>query len=244
MLHEPVTVPTRLLSQATDEANLGALHITLADTPLWIEPAAARHTGHTALQQIRELARDADLVDTLLTLTRPDVEYYGWFTRQTTTTAVLAAALGPDAMLALRCADEVTLAPTDPAYLAETLLGHIPDVPPAPGPAINFPRNTSRAEDTTQDGRNTDPLSPILKTPAVGAGEFHIAIRRQGRRREIPHPITYYDTTAGRWWLQVVLSHGDEWVVAAPATTALLLTRLHEAHHALIHDETLRGQAH
>jgi hypothetical protein len=47
-----------------------------------------------------------------------------------------------------------------------------------------------------------------------------------GRRVCSPHAIGYQDTVAGRWLVQVVPGHGQEWVTATPATPDLLLTRL------------------
>lgn len=235
MLYQPITVTVDALARVMRLYGLGGPHMTLAAGAVWTEPDSDRLADQAALRIFAEsgMANDVGLhrglVDSLAVLARPTTEFYGWFTNQDTTTGVLAAAIGGDAVLARRRDDRIQLVPADPERLAEAIVGCLPQVPPARGSSINVPRSRLRAgRVTTGDEAAFDRLR---QRPATGAGELHAAIRDRMTQRRFAarYSIGYHDTTEGRWWLQVIPGHDDEWIVAAPATRELLITRLRDA---------------
>jgi hypothetical protein len=73
-------------------------------------------------------------------------------------------------------------------------------------------------------------LFTVLELPRSGGGELYAAARaRSGERRRCPHPLVYMDTEQGRWMSQLSGDQpNDRWMVAAPASRAMLISRLHE----------------
>jgi hypothetical protein len=257
VLNHPITITVDVLARVLHTTGVGEPPITLADGAVWVDPQTDAADAQRAWQALADAGldgaagADSGFIDTLVVLARPSVEYYGWITHDDVTFAVQASALGDEGVLAIRQGDEVRLAPADPARLAETLIACLPSVPAAQGRSMNLPLAQVRAELTTsrQDASEVavlDPACPkpdhrasaftqLARLPATGAGELHTAIRSRdtGRRVDAALSVGYQDTVDGRWLVQVVSGHDDDWVIAVPATPALLLARVREAHGAL-----------
>lgn len=252
MLDHPVTVTADALATLLRTRG-GEPHVTLADSAVWEDPASRDRHWRMALtpfigQGLATASGPSPELSTILSiLNRPAVEYYGWFTQQKNTTSALAVAAGSYGLLALRQTDRVTLTSVESFGLAEALLAALPRIPPARGSAINVARDDVRhaadREDTIvltntwTDPRVRGALDQFRNQPSLGAGEFYVAVRNNvtNSRTTVKYPICYHDTTAGRWWLEIVPGYREEWVVAAPATPGLLVKRLHEAHWILTH---------
>jgi hypothetical protein len=244
-----------VLARLLRTTGTGEPHITLASGAVWHDPQTERDADQAAWRALAQAGSrgggglDRDLADSLAVLARPSVEYYGWFTHDDTTTAVLAAAINRDAVLAVRQQDRVRLTPADPRHLAEELIGCLPDVPPARGRSATLPVAKIRTElaprPSRAGGRVLQAVGPVrgemasfarlTHLPVTGAGELYAAVRdrRTGGRRTSPHPVGYQDTVEGRWLAQIVPGRDEDWAIIAPATPALLLTRVQEVHHAL-----------
>jgi hypothetical protein len=245
----PITITVDALARVMRKHALGEPHITLAAGAAWVDPDTDEAMNRAAVRSFAELdmasvvGLNDGLVDSLTVLTRPAAECYGWFTHHGVTTAVLAASIDADAVLAVRCGDRIRLVPTDAARLVEAVVGCLPVVPPGQGHSINVARSRLRATAGAPAGHAAIAETPggeaafawLSGLPTTGAGELHVAVRNRisGRRVAAPHAVGYHDTVQGRWWVQVVPGHDDEWIVAAPATAHLLATRLYEALRAL-----------
>ena len=251
MLYRPITVTIDALTQVMCMCDLGELHVTLAAGAVWVDPETDKLADDNALRRFADLGMTdrgglrADLIDSLRVLARPDTEYYGWYTQHGITTAVLAASVGSDALLVLRRGRDIQFQPADPRRLAEALVACLPPVPPSRGPSFNVAQSQARvalrsladhghssAQQCTGTGSE---LVRLWSTPSIGAGELHVARRRRATQMRVttPYPVGYHDTANGRWWIQVVPGHGDNWIAAAPATVGLLINRLHQAHQGL-----------
>jgi hypothetical protein len=248
VLRTSTTVTVDALTRVMRMYGLGEPHITLSAEAVWADPEADGLADRAALESFAELdmagiiGPNADLTDSLAVLARPTDECYGWFTHRGVTTAVLAASIGADAALAVRHGDSIRMVPIDATRLVETVVGSLPVVPPGHGHSINVARSRLRAKAGVPAGVAVDrpgdgeaAFAWLSGLPAAGAGELHVAVRNPitGRRVVSPHAVGYHDTAQGRWWVQVVPGHDDDWIVAAPATADLLVTRLREAHRAL-----------
>jgi hypothetical protein len=173
--------------------------------------------------------------------------------RQGSNIAVLAASVGQDGVLAIRDGDQVTLGPCSADGLAETLVDRMPNVPAGHGRSVNLPEREMRQlrarrgkgapgetaalsaeafnifprQSMAEDARD---LFTVLELPRQGGGELYTAARaRSGERRRYPHPLVYMDTEQGRWITQLSGDQpGERWMVAAPASRSLLISKLHE----------------
>lgn len=198
-----------------------------------------------------------DLRDTLALLSRPSMEYYGWISyveddRQVNI-AVLVAAIGQDAVLVIRDGRAVHVGPSRSEGMAETLLGHLPAVPAARGRSVNLPE--AEVRQLVSDRMHTAPgqskplpsdafsiferqsmaedardLITAMDQPRTGGGELYVAARgRSGERRRCENPVVYVDTQQGRWMTQLSAGRpGERWIVSAPASRQLLLSKLNE----------------
>ncbi|HEY4023005.1 MAG TPA: ESX secretion-associated protein EspG [Pseudonocardiaceae bacterium] len=167
--------------------------------------------------------------------------------------AVLAASVGQDGVLAIRDGDQATIGPCSADGLAETLVDKLPNVAAGRGRAVNLPEREMRQlrarrgngapgevpglppeafnvfprQSMAEDARD---LFTVLELPRSGGGELYAAARsRGGERRRCPHPLVYMDTDQGRWITQLSGDQpGERWMVAAPASRSLLISKLHE----------------
>ena len=199
-----------------------------------------------------------DLRDTLNLVARPSIEYYGWIAytdpeHGPVNIGVLVAATGTDAVLVVRDRQAVHLEPARSEGMAETLLRHLPARPAARGRSVNLPAaevrrlvadrmqaapggsaplpasafdifpRASMAEDARE-------LITAMDEPRSGGGELYVAARaRSGERRRCENPVIYVDTQRGRWMTQLSSGKpGERWIVSAPASRQLLLSKLNE----------------
>lgn len=167
--------------------------------------------------------------------------------------AVLVAAIGQDAILVVRDGQEVHIGPTRSEGMAEILVGHMPAVPPARGRSVNLPEAEVRQlvadrmhaapgaskplpadaykifgrASMAEDARD---LMTAFDQPRSGGGELYVAARvRSGERRRCENPLVYVDTQQGRWMTQLSAGRpGERWIVSAPASRQLLLSKLSE----------------
>ncbi|SDD01593.1 ESX secretion-associated protein EspG [Actinokineospora iranica] len=237
MLDKPITLSATSLARVIRAENIGEPHIALAPTASW-QPRDAEHTAdtraRTEIQRLGGLDRrgrlDADLAATLTLLCKPAVEFYGWLTTGDTTTSVLAAATGRDAVLATRTGDTVHLRQATPDDLPTLLVAQTPDVPPGRGNTVtltsdDLPSPTHRGSPQVRLAQR------IAELPTTGSGLLYTAIRdRLGRRQAATHPLRYIDTVHGRW-----LSHArpGTGLTIAPADHRALVTRLTDMHRTL-----------
>lgn len=259
MLYHEVTLSLDTLATVWRKENFGDLHNTLVDAVYWHDDRgqrealgkAAEELAHHGLLGGNQL--NTAFRDTLEVVAHPTVEFFGWLTTQDSECAVLVAANGQEAVVAVREGKQVRLHPAHPDGLAEALVARLPPTPPARGRAVNLPEagvrellahrgdappglgkplpssayrvfsRASEVEDATE-------LMAALDQPRIGAGELYVAARvGNGVRRRCQHQINYVDTAAGRWMTQLSGDQpGQRWLVAAPASRQLLISKLRE----------------
>jgi hypothetical protein len=257
---ESVELPLEVLGAALRWDNAGEPHTTLAQTAVWRDEQGWREVDARAQAVLAERGLVVsggprpEFRAAVRVLGRPEVECYGWITTPEGERGVLAAAARGDAVLAVRdrTQDRVRLDSIRPEGLAEALVAQLPAVPAGHGRSLNVPeaamedrptgRRPGRGEDDGWDGlagpssreRHPDAvgLRELLNLPRTGAGQLYVARRDAlGRRRRAEQPVTYLDTANGRWLVQLRRNPtGENWIIAAPATPQLLISRLHEAH--------------
>ncbi|HEY0454522.1 ESX secretion-associated protein EspG [Actinophytocola sp.] len=254
VLASPLTMPAEALVRLVRLENLGELHVTLAPPAKW-RPKAFQHQLETQTRQ--EFIRlglldnrgrlDVELVASLTVLCRAGAEFYGWVNEGDTTRAVLAAAIGREAVLAVRDGDTVTLNQIRPESLPQVLVAQTPEVPPARGEAHSILRSEALAavggRHRTEAGVGSRPAPPdvravqqIAAQPTTGGGELYVAVRdRMARRRAVPYPLRYADTPTGRWLNHMTdAGDGEHRVLVAPASRTDLVRRLQEMHRSLL----------
>jgi hypothetical protein len=269
VLYQQVTLSLDTLSTVWQRENLGDLHNVLVDTPVWRDEEANREALQGATGELAQRGllsgRDLhpDLRETLNLLARPSMEYYGWISyvdaEREVNLAVLVAAVGQDAVLVVRDGQSVHLRPSRAEGMAETLLGHLPSVPPARGRSVNLPENEVRhlvSDRMHTAPGSTKPLSAeafnvferasmaedardlltAMDQPRTGGGELYVAARvRSGERHRCENPVVYVDTHQGRWMTQLSSgAPGERWIVSAPASRQLLLSKLNEMRNNLL----------
>jgi hypothetical protein len=164
--------------------------------------------------ELRLVDRDGrpnqDLLDTIVILGRPSIEYFGWFATLDREYGVLVAGRGEDAVLAIRGRRAVRISPVLDEPLPETLVGRLPTTPAAHIGTVNIRRAQLRsvaergARPPSTIGRDVSVARQLIANPALGLGELHVAIRDTlDRRRVTAEPIRYRDDRKGRVLVRV-----------------------------------------
>jgi hypothetical protein len=253
VLPKPLTMPAEALVRLVALENLGEPHVTIKPKALW-RPKDLEHEVETRTRE--QFARlglfdrrgklDVELVASLTVLCRAGAEFYGWINIGERTIGVLAAAIGREAILAIREGDSVSLNQIRPEALPEVLVAQTADVPPARGEAFSMLQSEALAavggRRQTAAGVGTRPASAevrlaqkIAELPTKGGGELYVAVRDgTGRRKSTEHPLRFADTASGRFLnYTTVQKDGEQRILIAPATRRDLVARLQEMHATL-----------
>lgn len=247
VLARPVTVTAGALARMLRAQGLGGVHPVVTDVPVFLDAEGQRAADAAMWQEFREVGLidrhgrlGARALDSLAVLSRPGVEYFAVFTDCGVQRAVLVAALGKEAVVVVRAGDAVTLTSMSNRSLPETLVSYLPRVRPARVPAANV----RLAElDVVRDDTGVVLVDPSPGTQhdaalvqmlrgqaAIGMGELYVATRdRWGHRAVLADPILYRDSRVGR----ILVRYAGDYLSIAPATSALLVQRLHEAYRDL-----------
>ena len=190
---------------------------------------------------------DSRLLDVMRLLAGPPIELHGWVgRRKRPTVGVVAAGDGRDGVLATLDDRRMRVRSIRPDGLASAVAGLLPKLPPGRGHSVTVPLDVYRdlvergSDDTssadlivsgrrpTRQELDSDAILRILRERRRGGGRVYAASRdSSGRRRKTQYPITYLDTTSGRWLLKHKPStSGEVWVVVTPATTDLLVAEM------------------
>jgi len=172
-------------------------------------------------------------------LGRPKLDLHGWvdFPSGIGVGLVVAADDRGNGVLAALDDVAVHLRPVPPDKLTEALVDLLPPVRAGRGRSITVPmdllddpvpRNTWLQPNTPGGRLESDlrALRRLLGQERDGGGRIYASARDSvGRRHGTRHPLTYIDLADGRWLLQQ--ETGDKpWIVAAPATSAVLTDAL------------------
>jgi hypothetical protein len=251
VLANPLSMPAEALARLVRMENLGEPHVTLRPLAKWRPKTVQEQLATQARQEFVRLGlldgrgrMNAELVASLTVLCRPAAEFYGWVNEGDKTRGVLAAAIGREAVLAIRDGDDVTVNQIRPDSLPAVLAAQTPEVRPARGDTFTFLRSDMltatggrhRADGAVDGAGDVHAVRQVMALPATGGGELYVAARdRTSRRRVAPYPLRYADTGTGRW-----LNHmtdapaGEHRVVVAPATRTDLVRRLQEMYRNLL----------
>jgi ESX secretion-associated protein EspG len=253
VLPKPLTLPAETLARLVALEQLGELHITLKPMAVW-RPRDVEHETETRVRAEfagmglfdRRGRLDVELVASLAVLCRPGVEFYGWINDGEKTVGVLAAAIGREAILAVRDGDSVSLRQIRPESLADELVGQTAEVRPGRGEAFSLLQSDALASvggrRATEAGVGSRPASAevrlaqkIAELPTTGGGQLYVAVRDGvGRRRATEQPLRYADTVHGRWLNHMTdAGNGERRVLIAPASRRDLVIRLQELHRSL-----------
>ncbi|MGH3625131.1 MAG: ESX secretion-associated protein EspG, partial [Sciscionella sp.] len=147
--------------------------------------------------------------------------------------------------LAVLDGDQVRLRPASAHDPAETIVGLLEPVPAASGRTLNVRASelSGPAAGDEQDflesnspaRSDADLLAGLAGQPRTGAGQLNTARRGDdGVRHRDRAGVNYLDVEYRRWAIyRRHGNHGDEWVVATPATPRLLVDKLYESHNRL-----------
>ncbi|MTD56185.1 ESX secretion-associated protein EspG [Amycolatopsis pithecellobii] len=259
MLNAPIKLATPILLNLIRRRG-GEPHPTLSSVPTWYDEGAQR----TIDQEVNALltqhgllgprGMDRGLLDAVESISRPQVEYYGWFEGEFPSAprnfAVLAGSGAGGAFVLVRIIgeDAVLLAPERPEEMLSGFVNQIPVARPATGqPLITTKAEFLAGRDARADGeytvmrsgRDTTPapakeMKRIMEAPRTGAGTLYVAARtRSGARRRCERPLNFVDTVEGRWLMEERPGRDDALVVFTPASPQVLSERLRNAHSAL-----------
>jgi hypothetical protein len=255
VLTAPIKLATPILLNLIRRRG-GEPHPTLSSMATWYDEDAQR----TVDQEVNSLltrhglmgprGMDRGLLNAVESISRPQLEYYGWFEGQFPGApgnfSVLAGSGAGGAFVLVRVIGEesVILAPERPE---EVLSGFVNQVPVA-RPAAGQPLITTKAEflagrDAVADGeytvlrsgREAQPapakeMKRIMEAPRTGAGTLYVAARnRSGSRRRCERPLNFVDTVEGRWLMEERPGREGALVVFTPASPQVLTERLRNA---------------
>ncbi|SHG50722.1 ESX secretion-associated protein EspG [Streptoalloteichus hindustanus] len=213
----------------------------------WTERERLAHRVVGELQQLG-LAQgdrpDADLMEALQLLARPEVEVYGWYAvGDRPTESVVAAVSGREGVLAHLAGGRLRLRPVAPEWLCDAAVSVLPPVRPIRGQHHNVPTALLEAGPGRHGGDDdggsllesvgggeseVDRLRRLLAQPRRAAGQFFAATRdRAGGRRRCEYPVNMVDTAEGCYLThQVRGGDGQPWTVVVPADQRVLAERL------------------
>ncbi|SDD44905.1 ESX secretion-associated protein EspG [Actinokineospora iranica] len=250
-LNRPVVLSASGLARVVRDESIGRLPLVLEPAARWRPDAEERAAGAAARAEIARVGGvdrrgrlDADLAATFTVLCRPAVEFYGWYRAGDREVAALVAAIGRDAVLAVRDRDTVTLAQVDPDRLPDVLAAQTPDTPPARGQAVTVvademraaaagQRHTAAGVGIRQVGADIRLAQRITALPVTGGGQLYVAVRDGGGRRSaVRQPLRVADTVQGRWLNYTPPNDGSR-VVFAPGDRPAVVGRLREMWRAL-----------
>ncbi len=200
---------------------------------------------------------DRDLLALIDSISRPHLEYYGWFDGQfedgspANFSALVGSGNGGGFGL-VRVGRQPTLAVTRqrPELLLETFLDIVPAARTPPGQALLVDRKefeTGRANDSGEprssimvgDQSRKHQASPlkeiqrIMQAPRTGNGTLYVAARTaNGARKRIPKPINFVDIDEGRWLMEERPGR-ESIVVYTPWSRQTVSERLRQAQSAL-----------
>ncbi len=253
MLAKPLTLPAEALARLARMENLGDLHVALKPTAKWRRKAIQEQIETLLRSEFQRMGLldnrgrvDGEIASSLAVVCRAGAEFYGWIKADGRTRGVLAAAIGREAVLAIRDGEDVTLNQIRPESLPMVLVAQLPEVPPAQGQQVSLLQSDLQTGASgrvrTEAGVGMRPAPPevrmaqqIAQQPTVGGGELYVAVRdRLGRRKTVPQPLRYADTPTGRWLnYQTPTGDGGQRILLKPATQSELAGRLQEMHRAL-----------
>lgn len=229
--------------------------------PIWYDETAQR----TADQEVNSLlsqhglmgarGMDRGLLDAIESISRPQVEYYGWFEGkfpgQPENFAVYAGSGAGGAFVLVRLIgeDTVILAPERPEEMLAGFVNQIPPCRPGPGqPLITTKAEFLAGKDAVADGEYSvlrsgreaaaptpaKEMKRISDSPRLGAGTLYTAVRtRSGARRRCERPLNFIDTPEGRWLMEERPARDEALVVFTPASPQLIGERLRNAQSSL-----------
>ncbi|GHF57668.1 hypothetical protein FHX82_000203 [Amycolatopsis bartoniae] len=248
MLNAPIKLATPILLNLIRRRG-GEPHPTLSGKAVWYDESAQRAVD----QEVNSLltkhglmgprGMDRGLLDAIESISRPQVEYYGWFDGQFPGTpgnfTVFAGSGSGGAFVLVRLLGEETviLAPERPEELLPGFVNQIPPARPATGqPLVTTKSEFEAGRDALPEGEYTvmrsgrdAPPAPakemrrIMELPRTGAGSLYVAARtRSGARRRCERPLNFVDTAEGRWLMEERPGRGESLVVFTPASPQVL----------------------
>ncbi|KID28620.1 EspG family [Prauserella sp. Am3] len=261
MLENQVTLRTRTLVRLLHYAG-SEPHPTLEKGATWYSREALQRIDADVHAELAGagLAGDGgvhpDLLATVEAIAHPELEYYGWITAivegaPVNLTVFAGSGRGEGFTLVHNTdAGAVAVASVPAAQLLEAFLAQLPPWTTTSGRTIAVPK--SAIEGRSNDTSNEDHFSVMRsETPSAserdvaefkrliglerhGGGQLYVATRhRSGHRRRAERPVSYVDTDEGRWLVEETAGTGEPMLSAAPATSALLGSRLREAQSTL-----------
>lgn len=249
MLRDRIEVSNDVMKAFWRWENQDAMHVTLVSTVEWMDDDGRREADRRALDELATLgllahggAVHPELRATIQALTRPDVEFYGWVGTQQHMVGVLVAARGGEAVLAVAQGGTVALSPARPDGLAETMIAQLPPLAAAQGRSVSAAQSDLTGGGRqqwdegfsgfgqSQESPDVRMLKALMAQSPMGTGKLHVAMRdSSGRRVVSPSSLSYLDLPEGRWMVQVTPDgSGQNWVIAAPGTPQLLVSKLYE----------------
>ncbi|MQA10895.1 MAG: hypothetical protein GEU98_20530 [Pseudonocardiaceae bacterium] len=250
VLPRPLTLSAFGLERIVRRHNIGTLHVTLAPEAVWIPDQSRQAVEQRVTEQFIQLGLldaqgrlDPELADSLAVLCHPVEERYGWISRDGNTRAVLAGAIGREALLAIRDGDEVWVNQIDPERLEQVLVAQLPEVTKASGNVINVVHadlvaaRGGRAGDVKEQRPSYEirRLQQIVELPATGGAELYAGYRdSNGRNRHTEQPLRVADTSEGRWEnVTTQRQGGDTMITVAPANASDIANRLRQLRQTL-----------
>lgn len=192
-----------------------------------------------------------DLGRSLRLVAEAGAEYYAFFNQgDEDTRSTLVAVSGDDALrVVLRPDRHFALEPVRPEDAVQSLVAALPEAPPGRGGVVSLPAEAlregrpqrARSDDGEQSflqanyqtgGHVTEAglVRRLLAEQRLGGGQLFAARRdRFGRKHRCAAPLTFFDTTTGRYLsARSTGRDGTPWITVQPGDFTSLTTRLRQ----------------
>ncbi|MQA63656.1 MAG: hypothetical protein GEU86_19760 [Actinophytocola sp.] len=240
MTGQIITASRSALASAAEREKLGQLHPVLRPEPMAMHPDYAKQKADeldAELKQAGLLDRDgrpkAGLVDWLIPLCKPSMDYVAYCSVEGKVVTVLSALTSAMGVVAVARDDEIYFREIRQDELLDAVFGELPELLPAQGELVTLNLAKVRQErESVMSGvpnRTIKQLREIDRLPAIQTIDITMHTYDGGHRRRFRNPVGIKVTDRGDYFSCLIGAGRDEELWTGPATRP----NLHKAIDAL-----------
>lgn len=248
MAGQIITASRSALASAAEREKLGQLHPVLRPEPMAMHPDYAKQKADELDAELRQaglLDRDgrpkAALVDWLIPLCKPSMDYVAYCSVEGKVVTVLSALTSAMGVVAVARDDEIFFREIGQDDLLDAVFGELPELLPAQGELVtlNLEKVRRERESLMSDSpnRTIKQLREIDRLPAIQTIDIIMHTYTGGHRRRFRNPVGIKVTEGGDYFSCLIGIGRDEELWAGPATRPNLHKAIDALHADMVQDD-------